>query len=63
MNKIYIEVQYDETRQDFAEYLVAALSQVEFASVTGDVQFTVVRGELQHPEPPRVTTFKRGGVW
>ena len=63
MKKIYIEVQYDESNHEIGVALVQALSQAEFARVTGDNEFTVVRGELQYPKPRPATTFKRGGVW
>lgn len=63
MKKIYIEVQYDEDNHDIGSSLVNALTQAEFAQVTGDSEFTVIRGVLQKPQPRRESTTGKGGVW
>lgn len=49
MKKLTIEIQYDENDRDIRDNLLAALEAAEWARVSGDNKFTLIRGELQFP--------------
>ena len=69
MKKLTIEIQYDEG-SGVPEHLREAVYAAEFARLTGDYSFTVIRGEtqipkdaLRHREAVIASKAKSGGCW
>lgn len=66
MRKLTIEIQYDEDGE-VGGLLNEALHGAEWARVSGDNRFTLIRGELQIPadharhERAKAASFTRGG--